>query len=109
MSVRGYGALFSAAAFWGVHAVVRGGAFPHGARVIRATDVPMSYRGSTHRYVVIRRYTGEGLSAHFDALAERKDDVKAIISIVRGFASYAAVRTDGGGQTVIACQDNEVG
>ncbi len=41
----------------------------------------------------------------FDALAEREDDVRALISTVPGFTSYAAFRNDGGGQTVTVCED----
>ena len=46
-------------------------------------------------YVVTRSYSGQGGSALFDALAEREDDVKALISTVPGFTSYAAFRNDG--------------
>lgn len=56
-------------------------------------------------YVVTRSYSGQGGSALFDALAEREDDVKALISTVPGFTLYAAFRNDGGGQTVTVCQD----
>ncbi|MGZ6564627.1 MAG: hypothetical protein ACXVH3_33090 [Solirubrobacteraceae bacterium] len=56
-------------------------------------------------YVVTRSYSGQGASALFDALAEREDDVKALIGTVPGFISYVAFRTDGGGQTVTVCQD----
>jgi hypothetical protein len=55
--------------------------------------------------VVIRSYSGQGASDLFDALAEREDDVKSIISTVPGFISYSAFRKDGGGQTVTVCQD----
>jgi hypothetical protein len=55
--------------------------------------------------VVIRSYSGQGASDLFDALAEREDDVKSIISTVPGFISYSAFRNDGGGQTVTVCQD----
>jgi hypothetical protein len=41
----------------------------------------------------------------FDALAAKEDDVKALISTVPGFTSYAAFRNDSGGQTVTVCQD----
>lgn len=41
----------------------------------------------------------------FDALVEREEAVKSIISTVPGFMSYEAFRTDGGGQTVTVCQD----
>jgi hypothetical protein len=35
-------------------------------------------------YMVIRSYSGQGASELFDALAERSEDVKAIISTVPG-------------------------
>ena len=75
-----------------------------GAPVVRQTDMAMSYRRRTHMYVVIRSYSGQGASALFDALAEREDDVRALISGVPGFTSYAAFRNDGGGQTVTVCR-----
>ena len=56
-------------------------------------------------YMAIRTYSGPGASELFDTLAEREDDVKDLISTVPGFASYEAVRSDGGGQTVTVCQD----
>jgi hypothetical protein len=56
-------------------------------------------------YVVIRTYSGQGGSELFDALAERDEDVKAIIGTVPGFTSYAAFRTNGGGHTVTVCED----
>ena len=56
-------------------------------------------------YVVTRSYSGQGASALFDALAEREDDVKALIGTVPGFISYVAFRNDGSGQTVTVCQD----
>ena len=56
-------------------------------------------------YVVARSYSGQGASALFDALAEREEDVKALIGTVPGFISYAAFRNDGGGQTVTVAHD----
>ena len=56
-------------------------------------------------YVVVRSYSGQGASELFDALVESEEDVKNIITTVPGFISYAAFRTDGGGQTVTVCQD----
>ena len=56
-------------------------------------------------YMAIRSYSGPGASELFDALAEREEDVKALISTVPGFASYEAFRNNGGGQTVTVCQD----
>jgi hypothetical protein len=58
-------------------------------------------------HVAIRTYSGQGASELFDALAEREQDVKALISTVSGFVSYQAFRTDGGGQTVTVCQDKD--
>ncbi len=56
-------------------------------------------------YVVIRSYSGQGSSELFDALVEREEEVKAIITSVPGFSAYAAFRTADGGQTVTVCQD----
>jgi hypothetical protein len=56
-------------------------------------------------HVVIRSYSGQGASDLFDALAEREADVKGLIGTVPGFISYSAIRSNGGGQTVTACQD----
>jgi aspartate/methionine/tyrosine aminotransferase len=56
-------------------------------------------------YVTIRSYTGQGASELFDALVERREDVKALISTVPGFVSYEAFRNNGGGQTVTVSED----
>jgi hypothetical protein len=56
-------------------------------------------------YVTIRTYSGQGASELFDALAERNDDVKALITTVPGFVSYEAFRSNGGGQTVTVSED----
>jgi hypothetical protein len=56
-------------------------------------------------YVVIRSYSGQGTSELFDAMAQREEDVKSLISGVPGFVSYTAVRGDSGGSTVTVCQD----
>jgi hypothetical protein len=56
-------------------------------------------------YVAIRSYSGQGASELFDALAERREDVKALMSTVPGFVSYEAFRNDGGGQTVTVTED----
>ena len=56
-------------------------------------------------HVVVRSYSGQGASELFDALAEREQDVKNVISSVPGFISYAAFRSNEGGQTVTVCQD----
>ena len=56
-------------------------------------------------YAVIRTYTGQGATELFDLLGQREADVKALISGVPGFISYAAVRSGDGGMTVTVCQD----
>ena len=56
-------------------------------------------------YMVVRSYSGEGASEIFDLLGQREEDVKRLISGVRGFVSYAAVRSGDGGMTVTVCQD----
>lgn len=56
-------------------------------------------------YVVVRSYSGQGASELFDLLAQREEDVKALISGVPGFSSYAAVRSADGGVTVTICED----
>jgi hypothetical protein len=61
--------------------------------------------GENTMYVTIRTYSGQGATELFDALAEREQDVQALISTVPGFISYQAFRTNGGGQTVTVAED----
>jgi hypothetical protein len=56
-------------------------------------------------YAVVRTYSGQGASDLFDLLGQREEDVKALISGVPGFISYAAVRQGDGGVTVTVCED----
>jgi hypothetical protein len=56
-------------------------------------------------YAVVRTYSGQGASELFDLLAQREEDVKALISGVPGFVTYAAVRSGDGGVTVTVCED----
>ena len=58
-------------------------------------------------YVVVRSYSEQGASALFDVLGQREEDVKALISGVPGFVSYAAFRSGESGMTVTVCQDKE--
>ena len=58
-------------------------------------------------HVVIRSYSGEGASALFDALEQRSDEVKEIITTVPGFVSYWGFRSGEGGATVTVCQDKD--
>ena len=56
-------------------------------------------------HVVIRTYSGQGAAELFNLLEQREEDVKALLTGVPGFVSYAAFRTDGGGTAVTVCQD----
>jgi hypothetical protein len=56
-------------------------------------------------YVVVRSYSGQGASELFDAMEQREEDVKELITGVPGFVSYAAFRSGDGVTTVTACQD----
>ncbi len=56
-------------------------------------------------HIVVRTYSGQGASDLFDAMEQREDDVKELISGVPGFVSYAAFRSGDGIMTVTACQD----
>lgn len=56
-------------------------------------------------HVVVRSYSGQGASELFDAMEQREEDVKELITGVPGFVSYAAFRSGDGVMTVTACQD----
>ena len=56
-------------------------------------------------YVVVRSWTGQGAPELFDLLTQREEDVKALITGVPGFSSYAAFRSGDGGTTVTICED----
>jgi heme-degrading monooxygenase HmoA len=54
-------------------------------------------------YAVVRHYTGA--SALIDAMAERRDEVEALISGVPGFQRYHAIRSGNTLMTVTVCDD----
>lgn len=56
-------------------------------------------------WAVVRTYSGQGASELFDLLAERHEEVQALIGGVPGFISYAAVRSGDGGVTVTLCEE----
>ena len=57
-------------------------------------------------YLVVRRYTGA--SALADAMIQREQEVRDLISTVPGFRAYYAARTSGGGvATVTVCDSKE--
>ena len=58
-------------------------------------------------HAVVRHYSGQGASALFNLLEQRKSEVEGIISSVTGFVSYTLARTDDGGVSVTVCQDKD--
>ena len=56
-------------------------------------------------HAVIRQYSGKGAKELLDLLEKRKDDVKALITGIKGFVSYTLIRTSDGGYTVSVYQD----
>jgi hypothetical protein len=56
-------------------------------------------------YAVVRAYSGQGAAELFDLLEQREEDVRALITGVPGFVSYAAFRSGDGGVTVTVCED----
>ena len=62
-------------------------------------------KGKAGMYGVVRAYSGQGATELFDLLGQREEDVKALITGVPGFVSYAAVRSGDGGVTVTICED----
>jgi hypothetical protein len=56
-------------------------------------------------YAVVRTYSGQGAVELFELLEQREEDVKALMTGVPGFVSYAAVRSGDGGVAVTVCED----
>ena len=56
-------------------------------------------------HAVIRTYSGPAAKKLFDVLEARKKEVEALIRPVKGFVSYALIRTADGGASVTVCQD----
>ncbi|MGI9434537.1 MAG: hypothetical protein ACR2Q4_06890 [Geminicoccaceae bacterium] len=56
-------------------------------------------------HAVVRTYSGQGASALFDLLEQRKGEVESVIRSVSGFQAYTLIRTADGGITVTVCQD----
>ena len=71
----------------------------------KVIEVASATRKEGRMYAVVRTYSGQGASELFDLLGQREEDVKALISGVPGFVSYAAVRSGDGGVTVTVCED----
>ena len=56
-------------------------------------------------HAVIRQYSGNGAKELMDLLEKRKDEVKGLITGIKGFVSYTLIRTTDGGYTVSVYQD----
>jgi hypothetical protein len=56
-------------------------------------------------HAVVRTYSGKGAKELFDVLEKRKTDVEKIIRSVKGFVSYALIKTADGGISVTVCND----
>ena len=56
-------------------------------------------------YAVLRQYSGDGASALFNMIEERKAEVEKLLRAVEGFESYTCARSDEGGFTMTVCQD----
>jgi hypothetical protein len=56
-------------------------------------------------HAVIRQYSGNGAKELVDLLEERKDEVKSLITGIKGFVSYTLIRTTDGAYTVSVYQD----
>jgi restriction endonuclease Mrr len=56
-------------------------------------------------HAVIRQYSGNGAKELIDLLEKRKDEVKGLITGIKGFVNYTLIRTSDGGYTVSVYQD----
>ena len=56
-------------------------------------------------HAVIRHYSGKGAKELIDVIEKRKDEVKGIITGIKGFVSYTCIRTSDGGYTMSVYQD----
>ena len=52
---------------------------------------------------VARQYSGKGAVELFGLLEKRGADLETLMRSVKGFVSYAAARSGGGGFTVTVC------
>jgi hypothetical protein len=56
-------------------------------------------------YTIVRSYFGEGAKELIDMVEKNKADVEKLMRSVKGFVSYAVVRSEEGGFTVTVCDD----
>jgi hypothetical protein len=62
-------------------------------------------REDTSMHAVIRHYSKNGAKEFVDLIEKRKDEVRGIITGIKGFVSYTFIRTADGGYTVSVYQD----
>jgi hypothetical protein len=56
-------------------------------------------------HATVRNYSGTGSKELIDLLEKRKDEVKGLLTSIKGFVSYSLVRTAQGGFSVSVYQD----
>ena len=56
-------------------------------------------------YTIVRSYFGKGAKELFDVVEKNKADVEKLMHSVKGFVSYAIVRSGDGGFAVTVCND----
>lgn len=56
-------------------------------------------------HATVRNYSGKGSKELIDLLDKRKDEVKRLLTSIKGFVSYSLVRTGDGGFSVSVYQD----
>ena len=56
-------------------------------------------------HAVIRNYSGKGAKELFDVIVKNEAEVEKVIRPVKGFVSYALVRTADGGCSITVCQE----
>jgi hypothetical protein len=71
----------------------------------RAPIPPCGKKEDTLMYTVVRSYFGKGAKELFDVLEKNKADVEKTMRSVKGFVSYALVRSEDGAFSVTVCND----
>ena len=56
-------------------------------------------------YTIVRSYFGKGSKELFDIVEKNRADVEKLMRSVKGFVSYAIVRSGDGGFSVTVCND----
>ena len=56
-------------------------------------------------HAMVRFYSGQGATALFELLEERKEEVETLLRAVPGLVSYDLVKTEEGGMTITVCEE----